>query len=378
MKNIWVCHYAEIGLKGKNRKFFEKKLVSNIKKKFSEAEIYAPRGRIVLLTSKKDAREKLSKIPGIAYFFQGIKVLSKKEEIKKEVLRLAKEKDFQTFRVTVKRADKSFPLNSQEFASFLGREIERATERRVDLSFPEKNFIIEINSKEAYIYFQKIKGVGGLPVGTGGRAVSLLSGGIDSPVASFRMIKRGVENIFLHFHAYPATSKQSIEKVERIVKILSLYQGRSVFYLFPFKKIQEEIMMNTRESFRVLLYRRFMVEIAERIAEKERAKAVITGESLGQVASQTIENISLIEDAVKISFFRPLIGHSKEEIIKEAELLETYRISILPEEDCCVRFLPRNPQTKGKIMEVKKEEKKIKKEELIKEALKIAERKIIE
>lgn len=372
-----VCHYGEIALKGKNKPLFIKRLVLNIKEALSSSKIHSPHGRIVVFSEDKDVKEKLKKIPGIDYFFLAEVVPSSLEDIKEKVVSLLQSKEFNTFRVTVKRADKEFPLSSPEIATVLGEEIVKKTKKRVNLSSPDINCFIEISKKETYIYFQKIKGVGGIPVLSSGKAVTLLSGGIDSPVASFYMMKRGVKSIFLHFHAYPSTSKESIAKVKRIVKKLSAFQGKSVLYLVPFDKIQKEIMLNCKEDYRVLLYRRFMMRIAEEIMRKEKIKVIITGESLGQVASQTIENIIVTESAISILVFRPLIGLNKKEIISEAERIATYDISILPEEDCCVRFLPKKPETKGNISKIIKEEAVLPIEKLIKEALEKTEEKEI-
>lgn len=372
-----VCHYGEIALKGKNKPLFIKRLVLNIKEALSSSKIHSPHGRIVVFSEDKDVKEKLKKIPGIDYFFLAEVVPSSLEDIKEKVVSLLQSKEFNTFRVTVKRADKEFPLSSPEIATVLGEEIVKKTKKKVNLSSPDINCFIEISKKETYIYFQKIKGVGGIPVLSSGKAVTLLSGGIDSPVASFYMMKRGVKSIFLHFHAYPSTSKESKAKVKRIVKKLSAFQGKSVLYLVPFDKIQKEIMLNCKEDYRVLLYRRFMMRIAEEIMRKEKIKVIITGESLGQVASQTIENIIVTESAISILVFRPLIGLNKKEIISEAERIATYDISILPEEDCCVRFLPKKPETKGNISKIIKEEAVLPIEKLIKEALEKTEEKEI-
>lgn len=372
-----VCHYGEIALKGKNKPLFIKRLVLNIKEALSSSKIHSPHGRIVVFSEDKDVKEKLKKIPGIDYFFLAEVVPSSLEDIKEKVVSLLQSKEFNTFRVTVKRADKEFPLSSPEIATVLGEEIVKKTKKKVNLSSPDINCFIEISKKETYIYFQKIKGVGGIPVLSSGKAVTLLSGGIDSPVASFYMMKRGVKSIFLHFHAYPSTSKESKAKVKRIVKKLSAFQGKSVLYLVPFDKIQKEIMLNCKEDYRVLLYRRFMMRIAEEIMRKEKIKVIITGESLGQVASQTIENIIVTESAISILVFKPLIGLNKKEIISEAERIATYDISILPEEDCCVRFLPKKPETKGNISKIIKEEAVLPIEKLIKEALEKTEEKEI-
>lgn len=377
MKKCVVCHYGEIALKGKNRYFFIKQLVSNIKEFFPDGKILSPYGRIVLFTEDKDVENKVKRIPGIEYFFIAETIPSSIEKIKEKVTSLFKEKDFDTFRITTKRSDKSFPLSSPEVSSILGEAVTKTSNKKVNLSSPEITCFLEITPEETYVYFEKIRGVGGIPVSSSGKAVSLISGGIDSPVASFFMMRRGLKNIFLHFHAYPSTSKQSICKVERIVKKLSLFQGPSILYLVPFDEIQKEIMLNCKESLRVLLYRRFMMRIAEHLAKEEKAGAIVTGESLGQVASQTVENITVTGDVVNIPVFRPLIGKNKEEITKEAEKIDTYKISILPEEDCCVRFLPKNPETKAKIKEITKEESFLRKEELMENALKNAERKTV-
>ncbi len=373
-KECVICHYGEIGTKGGNRRFFEKKLVSNIKELLPEAHISSPRGRIVVFSKANKIKEKLKKVFGIAYFSFAYITTSDAGEIEREVLSAIKNKNFESFRITVKRSDKKFPLSSVEFATRLGEMVQKETKKRVDLETPELNCIIEITSEETYIYFEKIKGLGGLPVGVSGKAISLISGGIDSPVSSFFTAKRGVKNIFVHFHAYPSTSKQSIEKAKRIVKVLSGFQGNSLLYLVPFDNLQKEIMLNTKEDMRVLLYRRSMMRIGEKIARKEKAGAIVNGESLGQVASQTIENIGVTDSVVSMPVFRPLIGFDKEEIIKKAKKIGTYDISILPEEDCCVRFLPKHPETKGAISLAIKEEKELDIERLTKEALSGAQR----
>ncbi len=237
---------------------------------------------------------------------------------------------------------------------------------------------IEITNRYAFLYLEKIKGLGGLPVGVSGRAVSLLSGGIDSPVASFYAQKRGIELVFLHFHALPYVNKASLEKAEKIVKILNKYQFSSKLYLIPFADIQKEILLKTKASFRVVLYRRFMFRIAEILAKKEKAKVLITGESVGQVASQTLENIAVITRAISLPIFRPLICQDKQDIIEKAKEIGTYDISILPHQDCCSRFLPKRPATKANLTEVRKEENKLDIKKLIAKAIeKVETRKVL-
>jgi len=222
---------------------------------------------------------------------------------------------------------------------------------------------------KTYIYSEKIRGAGGLPVGVSNKAVVLLSGGIDSPVAARRIMKRGTKCIFVHFHSYPQTSKASEEKVEELSKILNEYQFKSKLYLFPFLDIQKEIMVKTLASYRVIMYRRFMFRIAEAIAKKENALALVTGESVGQVASQTLENINVVNSVVDLPVFRPLIGYDKEEIIKEAQDMGTFELSIQPHDDCCTLFIPRNPMTRGKLKIAEAEEKNLDIDNLVKACL---------
>ena len=382
-----VCHYHEIGLKGKNRDFFEKKLVENIKKALKpEFFNWAKRfpGRVVLkLTEKgvknsKKIEQGLNYVFGISYFAFAKATKPQLKEIKKTALELISTQRGKTFKIETKRSDKKFPYPSHRVNELIGEYILKHTKgKTVKLENPKIICFIEILPEIAFIYTKKIKGLGGLPVPTAGKVVSLLSGGIDSPVASFLVQKRGAKVIFVHFHAYPYTSKASIEKVEKIAEILNRYQFSSKLYLVPFAEIQKEILLKTQARFRVILYRRMMLKIAETIAKKEGAQALVTGESLGQVASQTLENIRVIEEAVKMPVFRPLIGKDKEEIIQIAKKIGTYEISILPHQDCCARFLPKHPETKAKINDIKKEEKKLEIKSLIQRIIKDTEIKII-
>jgi len=382
-----VCHYHEIGLKGKNRDFFERKLVENIKKAI-EPEFFDwvkrfP-GRIVLKLTEKGSKnskkieQNLNYVFGISYFAFAKATKPQLKEIKKTALELISTQRGKTFKIETKRSDKKFPYSSQRINELVGEYILNHTkDKTVKLENPKIICFVEILPKIAFLYTKKIKGLGGLPVTTAGKVISLLSGGIDSPVASFLIQKRGAKLIFVHFHAYPYTSQASIEKTKKIVKTLNRYQFTSKLYLVPFAEIQKEILLKTPAKFRVILYRRMMFKIAETIAKKEGAHALVTGESLGQVASQTLENMGVIEEAVKMPVFRPLIGKDKEEIIQIAKKIGTYEISILPHEDCCSRFIPKHPETKAKISDIKKEEKKIEIKTLIRESIKNAEIKII-
>ncbi len=367
--NCILCHYAEIGLKGKNRRYFEQRLVFNIKNALPEARVELLHGRILVFCDDKRAEEVLKKVPGIANFSFVERSSSDMEKIEEKVVSLMSGMEFDSFRMTVVRSDKSFPFSSQEAGARLGAAVLKSKSVQVNLDDPQVNCHVEITPRETYIYTQKIEGEGGLPVGTGGKCVSLLSGGIDSPVSSFKMARRGMKSCFVHFHAYPVTSSASIEKVRRIVETLSEIQGKSTLYLVPFAEIQSKILLSVKENMRVIVYRRIMMRIAQSIAHKEKAKALVTGESLGQVASQTAENLVCTDASVSLPVFRPLIGDDKKDITDNAKRIGTYDISILPEEDCCVRFLPRHPETKACLEAVTKEEEELSIEEIVESAV---------
>jgi len=380
-----ICHYAEIGLKGKNRKFFEEGLMGNIKTSFiinscnGIKNIRRISGRILIKIDKRAEEDKirqaLKNVFGIAYFSFAVNCGQDMEEIKKKSFEILEDKEFKTFRVETKRAEKDFYLTSQQINEQVGEYIfeklnAKSLKFRVNLKNPDITCFIEIVEKYAFLYLEKVRGLGGLPVGVSGKAMSLLSGGIDSPVASFYGMQRGIKIIFLHFTSYPFTEQASIEKVKKIVKILNKFQFQSKLYLIPFLNIQKEILLKTKAKLRVVLYRRFMFKIAEVLAEKEKIKALITGESVGQVASQTLENIGVIQETIKSLVLRPLIGMDKEDIIKKGKEIGTFDVSILPAQDCCQRFLPKHPETRANLKEVKEEEKKLDVKGLVKEAIK--------
>ena len=259
-----------------------------------------------------------------------------------------------TFALRLKR-EKEIKNSSEEII----KETAKRIERKVDLSKPQREIFIEARRFGWFLYFKKRRGIGGLPLGTGGKVLSLISGGIDSPVAVFLMAKRGAENIWLHFHSFPLVSRTSIEKVKELARIFLNYTPHLKIYFLPFSKIQMEIKSITFPKYRVLLYRRLMLKIAEKIAQKENCQALVTGESLGQVSSQTLPNIKIIESGIKIPILRPLIGFDKEEIINLAKKIRTFSISIKPQEDCCTLFIPKHASAEGNSKEIKKIEKKI-------------------
>ena len=377
--NYIVCHYHEIALKGKNRKFFENKLVENIKKSLPQGSFeFVKRisGRIIVklndvgLKNKKKVEDSLKNVFGIVHFAFTDTCEPEIEIIKKKVLEKLKTKNFKTFRISTQRSDKRFPLTSQQVNEKIGAFSVKNLKKSVKLEKSGVNCFVEITDKQAFLYTKKIKGSGGLPVGTGGRAAVLLSGGIDSPVAAYLTIKRGVQVSFVHFHAHPYTDKASIDKVKSIIKILNKFQFNSRLYLVPFADIQKQILLKTFSKLRVILYRRFMLRIAEEIAKKEKALALVTGDSIGQVASQTLGNIYVISKSANLPILRPLIGFDKEEIINLAKKIKTFDVSILPHQDCCARFLPRHPETKADSKKVESEEKKLDVKKMIEKAVK--------
>ncbi len=374
-----ICHYGEIGLKGKNRKFFEEKLMSNIRMSLPEGSfslIKRISGRIIVkLTGngqKKETKisDSLQKVFGITYFSFAVSCRQEIPAMEKEAVKMVRGRKFKSFRISAQRSNKDFPLTSQQINSRVGESVVKALKKEVDLENPDLTLFLEIVEDYAFLYLQRIEGLRGLPVTVSGKAVALISGGIDSPVAAFLAMKRGIKVIFVHFHAHPYTSKDSIEKVKRMVSMLSQYQFGAKLYLVPFADIQKQVMLNTEAKLRVLIYRRFMLRIAQEIAAREKAQVFITGESVGQVASQTLENIRVVEGAVELPILRPLICQDKEEIIRKAKEINTFEISILPHEDCCVRFLPKHPETRANPEEVEKEEEKLDINGMIEAALK--------
>jgi len=372
-----LIHYHEISLKGRNRPFFERALLKNIKMSVPESAITRADilfGRIVV-GLKGEADEKLIKesvrrVFGVANFSFAFALPSDFDKLAEQVPAILKDKNFKTFRVTAKRADKNYLLTSQEVNEKLGALIVRKLGKKVDLENPDLNCFVEIVSDSAFLYFEKEKGPGGLPVGTAGKVLSLLSSGFDSPVASWQLMRRGCRVDFIHFHSYPQTSKESQENVWEIVKVLNQYQFSSKLFLIPFLDIQKKISAKSEDaSQRVVLYRRFMMRIAEQIAKKEGYGALVTGDSLGQVASQTLENIGVISQAAQVPIFRPLIGTNKEDIIDTARQIGTYEISSRPYDDCCSLFLPEHPETRAKLEVILEIENKLDDDKLISEAV---------
>ena len=358
MENGYVIvHYDEIGTKGKNRKFFEYQLIDNIKKALADhppSSVRRGYGRIIVKLSRvtdfRPIADRLSIISGIVNFSPAYRSRWDIEDLKEVLSILVKDRSFNSFKIDTRRSDKSFPLNSIKVNSILGEHVLKEKDGvRVDLKQPELTCFVELSNKEAYIYFEKHKGSRGLPSGIGAKTVALLSGGIDSPVASYRIMRRGSVCVFVHFHSYPFTDKASIDKVVDLAKILNCYQLPSKLYLAPLADIQQEIVAKAPPGLRVILYRRMMVRIAEQVARREKAKALVTGDSLGQVASQTVENLAAVDQVATMPILRPLIGEDKIDITKQAQKIGTYELSIAPYQDCCSLFIPRQPETKANL-----------------------------
>ena len=376
MEKVIVVRYGEIFLKGKNRKFFENLLKENIQKTLSGIDHkmsysqtryyiteYADNEEIII--------EKLSKIFGIHSFSPAIMIKTEIETIYSVATDLAK--DFVgTFKVETNRADKTFPHQSIEISREVGGKILSINHSvKVDVKKPQNIVNIDIRETgKTLIYNQEIKGLGGLPTGCAGKGLLLLSGGIDSPVAGYMMAKRGMKLDGLHFHSYPYTGIAAKEKVIKLAQKVSDYSAGMNLYVVSFTEIQEAIHEKCHESYMITLMRRFMMRIAERLSTSICAQAIITGESLGQVASQTIESITSSNSVVKMPVLRPVIAFDKSDIIEISEKIDTFETSILPYEDCCTVFLPKNPLIKPRLDKVLLEESKLDVETLIENAMK--------
>lgn len=348
-----VVRYHEIALKGNNRTYFVNQLARNITRMLRGTGIQrvdrGP-GRLILPlpdgTNWPEIRARLSRVFGIANFLHCQRVECSIEAITAEILAALDGRSVGRFAIRTKRADKAFPIESPEVCRLVGRAVQERTGACVDLRTPELEVHIEIMAREAYFSMEKVDGPGGLPLDTSGTVLALLSGGIDSPVAAHRMMQRGCHVEFVHFHGAPYQSRASQEKSIELATVLSRWQPDARLHLVPFGAVQREIVTQVQQRFRVVLYRRMMIRIAEAVAARIGAAALITGESLGQVASQTLPNLAVIEDAATLPILRPLIGMDKLEITGQAEHLATFPISIQPDEDCCSLFVPRHPATR--------------------------------
>ena len=380
IKEILLCKYGEIVLKGANRKSFEDMLSREMKKRaacYGKFDVYRAQSTIYIEPMDEEADmdgmfEAASKVFGIV----AIARCAVCEKNMEEIARTAREyvpqflSDKQTFKVEAKRSDKAFALNSMEISREIGGEILSVCSHiRVDVHHPDVIVKVEIREFGAYISAGQFKGAGGMPVGSNGKGLLLLSGGIDSPVAGYMMAKRGVRLDAVHFESFPYTSERAREKVLELAQIVSEYSGDIFVHVVSLTHIQEELVKACEEDYFTLLLRRYMMTIAERIAKEKGCMALITGESLGQVASQTMQALGVTDAAVSLPVFRPCIGMDKEEIVTVARKIGTFETSIQPYEDCCTVFTPRHPRTKPELEKVLAQENKLDFAALVEEAL---------
>ena len=388
METVLLIRYAEIHLKGLNRPFFERLLVDRIKRALEpvKADVEREQGRVFVYGVPNDALdgciERLCRVFGIHSISPARCVEKDWEQIKaaaiEETRAFAETADTPTFKCFARRADKRFPLTSEQICRELGHELlEAYPNLSVDVHHPKLPVTVEIRQSNAFVYTTEIPGAGGMPVGSNGKAMLLISGGIDSPVAGYMIAKRGVQIDAVHFYSYPYTSERARDKVVELAKLVSRYAGTIHLYLVPFTDIQMTIYDKCPSTETTVLMRRLMMKIAERIAKETGSQALITGESIGQVASQTIESLCVTDDAVTMPVFRPLIGFDKEEIIEKAQKIGTFETSILPYEDCCTVFVPKHPVTKPKVDKLRESEALVDFEPLIEAAIAATERMVL-
>ena len=378
--NSIVVHYQEIALKGRNRPYFVTRFVHNLRVATADLDVREVRplmGRVALMlgpgASYEQVGERVARVFGGANFAKAGEAPLDIEAIAAAIVRDLGDRDTPSFRVSARRADKRFPLKSPEIEREVGGRIKLAKGWKVDLSSPALTIYVEVLGSGAFYSFGKDPGPGGLPTGVSGRVTCLMSGGIDSPVAAWRMMKRGCPVDLVHFHSHPFVTRASQEKAREIAELLTRWQLQTRLYLVAFGQLQREIVLAVPQALRVVLYRRFMIRIADRIARRRGAGALVTGEVIGQVASQTLENMSVIAAATSLPILRPLVGMDKEEIVAQAGRIGTYPISIIPDQDCCQLFTPRHPATKARIEDVEAAERLLPVDEMVARAVEGAE-----
>ncbi len=366
----------EVSLKGGNRGWFEKHLVQNVRRALADLPVQAirrPAWRVLVELGEPTPFPEVARRLGTVFGLKGILPVEHAGFSVADVQAFLEPRLRSlrpgTFAVRCQRSDKSFPATSLEIEREVGGFVKERTGRTVNLDAPDLTIHLLLDENGFWVWIDGVPGPGGLPVGTGGRGLCLLSGGIDSPVAALMMLKRGMRLDFVHFHSVPRTDPASLEKVEELAAVLARYQGRGRVAMVPLLPIQEQVVAQCPPALRVLLYRRFMVRLAVRVAWRWRARALVTGESLGQVASQTIENMAAVEAVCPMPVLRPLIGLDKEEIISRARRFGTYEISILPHFDCCSFLVPRHPETKASPAQLEEAESALDVEALVKDAL---------
>ena len=383
-----VAHYHEVGLKGRNRDFFEQQLAGNLKRALrgtGYSKVRRGFGRIVVDFDEgapvTEAAERAARVFGVAYIGCGKRVRPDLDEIERVGVELLRSEPFDSFAVRARRTYSSFEMSSQKINVEIGRRFQEATGAAVNLSEPDATIWIDLFGNAGLVYRKRSVGPGGLPAGVSGKMLALLSGGIDSPVAAWRMGRRGAEVEMVHFHGRPFTDPSSIRQAAELAEALTRYQLQTVLHLVPLGNIQREVVTNAPSSLRVILYRRMMMRIAAQLAKQRDAKALITGDSLGQVASQTIENITTVDAALgdeHLEVLRPLVGMDKQEIVDLAKHIGTYEISTRKHQDCCVLFEPRSPATRAQPSQAEKAEQNLDVDALIGKALAEIETRVLE
>ena len=385
MKTHVIVKTHELALKGKNRPWFLRRLTENIRNAVEGSGVERVwQGQLMVGITLDDegrwdeVRDRVRDCFGVAKFFKAYEFPKDLAAVKAGLPALLEGRSFSTFRIAANRADKRFPMDSMAVNREIGSFVEELTGARVDLGRPEFSIHLDIQNRGILAYFEEVPAHGGLPVGVSGRVAVMLSGGIDSPVAAWHMMKRGCRATFVHFHSYPLVDRTSIEKATDLVQHLTRHQHHSEIMLAPLGEIQKRIILATPPSHRVLLYRRFMMRITEALARKCGAKAIVTGESCGQVSSQTLDNIAVIDAVAGMPVLRPLIGLNKEEIVGMAREIGTFPISVLPDQDCCTLFVPKHPETRARAETVQRLEEALPVDELVAEAVANTERQRID
>jgi thiamine biosynthesis protein ThiI len=380
--NTIVVHYKELALKGRNRPWFIQLLVRNLKTALEGLPVRAVRsimGRIEIelaagdvglpIAVQEEIRDRVRRVFGIANFSYANRGPHDFDALAAAILNDLGDRRAESFRVAATRADKRLPFTSPQVEREVGGRIKTVKGWPVNLDHPAFTIQIEMLPDGAFYHFGKEPGAGGMPTGTGGRVSCLLSGGIDSPVAAYRMMRRGCSVQLIHFHSYPILSRASQDKVRQIAALLTRSQLRSRLVLVAFGEIQQQVVLAVPPEFRVVVYRRLMLRIAERLARKWHARALVTGEVIGQVASQTLENLTTIASATEMEILRPLVGMDKDEICAEAERIGTFPISIIPDQDCCTLFTPRHPATRARLPDLLAVEQTLPVDEMVQSAV---------
>jgi thiamine biosynthesis protein ThiI len=377
--NSVVVHYQEIALKGRNRPWFIGRLVRNLRSATRDLDVrqVVPRmGRIEIVLGSPEAwnevADRVRHTFGVANFSRAGRARLDMDALAEAIIEDLGEVNPATFRVSARRADKRFPLTSPQIEREVGGRIKESRGWSVDLGDPEFTIHVEALTGEAFYHFGKEPGPGGMPTGVSGRVVCLLSGGIDSPVAAYRLMRRGCRVTPVHFHSYPILSRASQEKVRELAGMLTRYQQRMRVYMVAFGAIQQQVVLSVRPPLRVVIYRRLMMRIAQELAKRVGAQALVTGEVIGQVASQTLENMTTIGSVAILPVFRPLVGMDKGEITAEAQRLGTYAVSIIEDQDCCQLFTPKHPATRARMRDVEVAEQSLPIDEIVRRAAEAA------